>query len=82
VARLYLHCVLCSRKQADGLLSSAAWGRLELPPGAEIEHPALHGASLRVCPTCIGRHPDWQDRLVAALGLSPGFGPARAEVSQ
>jgi hypothetical protein len=70
---LYLHCVICSRKQADGLLSGAAWGRLELPPGAEVEHPALRGSTLRACPTCIGRHPDWQNRMLAALGLGSGL---------
>jgi len=72
VSRLYLHCVICSRKQADGLISGAAWGRLELPPDAEVDHPALSGSALRCCPSCIGRHPDWQDRVLVALGLAPG----------
>lgn len=73
---LYLHCAICSRKQAEGLLSGAAWGRLEVPPGTQIEHPALKNSALRCCPTCIGRHPDWQQNLLASLGLSSGFGIA------
>jgi hypothetical protein len=72
MSRLYLHCAICSRKQADGLLSGAAWGRVELPAGTSVEHPALSGTTLRACPTCIGRHPDWQDRVLLALGLGPG----------
>ena len=71
---LYLHCAICSRKQAEGLLSGAAWGRVELPAGADTENPGLRGSSLRACPTCIERHPDWHDRLVTSLGLAPGFG--------
>jgi hypothetical protein len=75
VSRLYLHCVICSRKQADGLISGAAWGRLELPPDADVEHPALRGSTLRACPACIGSQPDWQDRVLSALGLGAGFDP-------
>jgi len=56
------------------LISGAAWGRLELPPDAEIEHPALRGSTFRACPTCIGRHPDWQDQLLTSLGIASGFG--------
>jgi hypothetical protein len=67
---LYLHCAICSRKQADGLLSRAAWGELDIPAGATVEHPALSGTTLRACPTCIGRHPSWQEDLLASLGLS------------
>lgn len=73
MSRLYLRCAICSRQQADGLISSAAWGRLELPPGAEVEHPALKGSTLRACPTCVDRHPDWQERMLSALGLGGGF---------
>jgi hypothetical protein len=73
MSRLYLHCAICSRKQADGLISGAAWGRLELRAETEIDHPALRGSTLRACPTCIARHPDWQERLLSALGLGPGF---------
>jgi len=70
MSRLYLHCAICSRQQADGLISGAAWGRLELPPGAEIEHPALKGSMFRVCPTCMQRHPDWEASLLESFGLT------------
>ncbi len=77
MARLYLHCAICDRKQADGLISGAAWGRYEVDTKVVGDHPALHGTSLRVCPTCVGRHPDWQKRIAAALGLGSGAsGPA------
>ena len=69
MSRLYLRCAICSRQQADGLISGAAWGRLELGPGVEVEHPALRGSTLRACPTCIDRHPDWQQNVLSALGL-------------
>jgi hypothetical protein len=69
MARLYLHCALCNRKQASGLLSGAAWGRLALPPGAAIDHPGLEGAELRVCPTCIDRHANWSAELLESLGV-------------
>jgi hypothetical protein len=72
MARLYLHCALCDRKQADGLLSSAAWGRFEVDPDVVRDHPSLKDTALRVCPTCLGRHPDWQERLRTALGLAGG----------
>jgi hypothetical protein len=74
MSRLYLRCVICDRQQADGLISGAAWGRLELPPGAEIEHPALKGSAFRACPTCTHRHPNWQQELLVSLGLG-GAGP-------
>jgi hypothetical protein len=74
MSRLYLHCVICSRQQADGLISGAAWGRLELPPGARVEHPALRGSTFRVCPTCMGSTPNWQERVLSQFGLSAGFG--------
>lgn len=70
MARLYLHCAVCSRKQADGLLSGARWGRLDVPNGSTTDHPALQGATLRACPTCVERHPDWQQSLLRTLGLS------------
>lgn len=69
MSRLYLRCALCDRQQADGLISGNACGRLELPPGVEVEHPALRGATLRACPTCIQRHPDWEQQLYVSLGL-------------
>ena len=70
MSRLYLVCVVCSRRQADGLISGAAWGRLELPDGVEVEHPALRGSLFRCCPSCVQSHPDWQSELLASLGLS------------
>ena len=76
MARLYLHCAICDRKQADGLISGAAWGRFEVGPDVASDHPALKGTALRVCPTCLGRHPDWQDRIASALGLGGGGGTA------
>ncbi len=71
MSRLYLRCVMCSRQQADGLISGAAWGRLELPAGVEVEHPALKGSTFRCCPVCVERHPDWQTELLASFGFSP-----------
>lgn len=70
MARLYLRCAICDRQQADGLLSGAAWPRLEVPAGAVADHPALSGSLVRACPTCVQRHPDWQDRVLRALGFS------------
>jgi len=70
MSRLYLRCALCSRQQADGLISGAAWGRLELPAGLEVEHPALKGSTFRCCPACIVRHPSWEDELLTSLGVS------------
>ena len=80
MSRLYLLCVVCSRQQADGLISGAAWGRLELPAGAVVEHPALKGSMFRCCPTCVERHPNWQSELLASLGLSQNG--AGAQVAQ
>jgi hypothetical protein len=73
MSHLYLHCVICSRQQADGLISGAAWGRLELPPGADVEHPALRDSTFRACPNCMSEHPNWQDRVLSGFGLSAGF---------
>jgi hypothetical protein len=69
MSRLYLRCAICSRQQADGLISSAMWGRLELPAGVDVDHPALRGSTLRACPTCVSRQPDWQEHVLAALGI-------------
>jgi hypothetical protein len=77
MSRLYLLCVVCSRQQADGLISGAAWGKLELPPGVEVDHPALKGSHFRCCPSCLQRHPQWAEELLASLGL-PNPGPAHA----
>lgn len=77
MSRLYLLCVVCSRQQADGLLSGAAWGKLELPENADVEHPALKGSHFRCCPSCVQRHPGWQEELLSSLGLSDN-GPPQA----
>jgi hypothetical protein len=65
MSRLFLHCALCGRKQADGLLSRGYWGQLDTG----------NGTPLRACPTCKGTHADWEDRLRGALG---GGSPASA----
>jgi hypothetical protein len=76
MSRLYLHCAICSRRQADGLISGAAWGRVEVPHDTEIAL-AYRGTTLRVCPTCVHTHIDWQERLMIAVGFSPnGSRPA------
>jgi hypothetical protein len=70
MSRLYLVCAVCSRRQADGLISGAAWQRLELPRGTTIEHPAVKGTMLLTCPSCVGDDPDWARRAFGALGLN------------
>lgn len=68
--RLFLHCGLCGRKQADGLLSRNAWGHLELDGGN----------ALCACSSCKGQYSDWETRLRATMnGQAPlvdqsGFG--------
>ena len=79
MSRLYLRCVICSRQQADGLISGASWGRLEVPPEAEVEHPALKGSTLRACPSCIGGDPEWQNRVLTSLGISTAGFSVRTE---
>lgn len=78
---VYLRCALCDRQQADGILSGSAWGRFELPTSVEVERPGLGGMTLRACPACIDRHPDWEQQLNASLGLGGGS-PATAETIQ
>jgi hypothetical protein len=75
MSRLYLRCVICSRQQAEGLLSGAAWGRLELPAGTIVHHPAVKGSTARACPACVSRDPDWQSRVLneIRLGSNAGF---------
>ena len=75
MSRLYLVCVICSRRQAEGLISGAAWGRMELPPGTEVEHPAVRGSHACACPNCVSDYTDWQERARTSLGLGGGFGP-------
>ena len=72
MARLYLHCVLCSRKQADGLLSGAAWETLSLPPGVTVEHSAVHGSTVRACPGCVAHDRNWHVAALTTLGVA-GF---------
>jgi hypothetical protein len=70
MSRLYLHCSLCGRKQADGLLSRAAWGHLELDDGQ----------ALRVCAGCKASNGDWEERLwllVASRGVAFDHGAFR-----
>jgi hypothetical protein len=74
MSRLYLRCVLCGRQQAEGLISGAAWGRLTLPAGVAVHHPAVRDTTARACPTCTSSHPDWHDRVLATLGLGPNSG--------
>jgi hypothetical protein len=76
---LYLRCVICERQQADGLLSRAAWGRLD-PAPQYAEHPALSGTVWRACPTCVTQHEDWQSRMLVVLGVvdTDGASPATA----
>jgi hypothetical protein len=69
MAELYQQCAICGRKQATGLLSAGAWGQVPLPTGVRLEHPAVRDASVRACPTCIGRDGDWAATALAALGL-------------
>ena len=54
-SRLYLHCELCGRRQASGLLSGAAWGKVDVAPDT----------TLRACPTCRNAYADWESRLQA-----------------
>ena len=66
MSRLYLHCALCGRKQADGLLSRGYWGHIDVGQGTTV----------RACPACKERHPDWDVRLRAtspAVPEAPAF---------
>jgi hypothetical protein len=57
---LLLHCTLCGRKQADGLLSRNAWGHL----------PLEDGSVLRACSSCRGQYSDWEIRLRATVSTN------------
>jgi hypothetical protein len=57
---LLLHCSLCGRKQADGLLSRNAWGHL----------PLEDGSVLRACSSCKGQYSDWEIRLRATVSTN------------
>jgi hypothetical protein len=68
MSRLYLVCAICDRRQADGLISGAAWGRMELPPGSAVDHPAVKGTTVRACPSC-SIEPGWQEVAFVRLGV-------------
>lgn len=57
---LLLHCTLCGRKQADGLLSRNAWGHLSLEDGNV----------LRACSSCRSQYSDWEIRLRATVSTN------------
>jgi hypothetical protein len=61
MSRLFLHCEFCGRKQADGLLSRAAWGHFVLDDGR----------ALCVCAGCKALNADWEERLRAVV-VRPG----------
>ena len=69
MSRLYLVCAICDRRQADGLISGAAWARVELPPGTAIEHPAVKGSTVLTCPSC-KTAPAWEQAAFDAVGLN------------
>lgn len=76
----WLTCAICGQRKPVGIMSAQAWGRLELPPDLETERPDLRGTTLYACPTCIERHPDWNDQLHRSLGIhdgSPGLPAAQ-----
>jgi hypothetical protein len=56
MSRLYMSCVVCTRKQAHGLLSHATWAVIE-----------VSGSPYRVCPTCREAHRDWEERARATV---------------
>jgi hypothetical protein len=62
---LMLHCGLCGRKQAEGLLSRGAWGHLEVS----------EGRMLRACPACKSQYHDWEDRLRVNVSAETEHGP-------
>ena len=66
MSRLFLHCELCGRKQADGLLSRGYWGHLDVGGGR----------TLRACPTCKVAHADWEARLRQTVAPAPPSSPA------
>jgi hypothetical protein len=78
MSRLDLHCVVCGRRQADGLISGAAWGRFEIPEEIASAHPGIDGTLLRACPSCVSDAPDWQTRVSSSLGIAPAAAQAQA----
>lgn len=61
---LYLECALCGRKQAEGLLSRAAWGHVQ----------PSEGQTLRACPPCKNAHSDWEQRLLVRVQGETRYG--------
>ena len=76
----WLTCGICGQRKPVGIMSMQAWGRLELPPEIEAEHPGLGGTTLYACPTCMQRHPNWNEQLHVSLGVhSPASGFSEAQ---
>jgi hypothetical protein len=74
VSPLLLHCDLCGRKQAAGILSRAAWGNVVFTDGTDVS----------ACPDCQQQHPDWEERLRRGEGGAPpsyggGYGGSSPE---
>ena len=69
MSRLYLVCAICERRQADGLISGAAWGRAELPAGTTVEHPSVKGTSVLSCPSCVNGNSGWQETALVSIGV-------------
>ena len=67
---LYLHCAICGRKQARGLLSASAWGQTPLPAGAAVDHPAVSESLVRACPGCVAKDANWATTAVASVGAT------------
>lgn len=69
---LYLHCALCGRKQADGLLSGATWARVDAnDPSAQT---GKNAGAVRVCPRCQNDHEDWRSRVASGAASDLGSG--------
>ena len=64
MSRLLMHCGLCGRKQAEGLLSKAAWGHVDVG----------NDRVLRACPGCKEQYRDWEQRLRAAVQGDTRYG--------
>ncbi len=56
MSRLFLHCAICGRKQADGMLSRGYWGHVMLADGTVRQ----------ACPACKSANADWEAVLVSS----------------
>jgi hypothetical protein len=65
-----LYCVLCGRRQADGLLSRGAWGHFEVGDGR----------TLCACPGCKAQYRDWQDRVRVSVAAETDSGRRHGDV--